>query len=81
MSEVEIYCRLAELFREIFEDESLVIGPETTADDIEGWDSLKMIKIVIAVMEQFKITIRTREIEGLTSVGDLVAIIQNKTNS
>jgi acyl carrier protein len=78
MTEPEIYARLNELFREMFADDSIELKPETTADDIEEWDSFNHLQIIVAVETRFGIKMSTAEIESLKSVGDLVKIIQSK---
>jgi acyl carrier protein len=78
VTEPEIYATLNEVFRELFADDGIVLKPETTADDIEGWDSFNHLNIIVAVESRFGIRLNTREIEGLTNVGDMVRLIQAK---
>lgn len=78
MNEADIYATLNELFRELFADDSIVLKPETTADDIDGWDSFNHLNIIVAVETRFGIKLRTSEIEGLTNVGDMARLIQAK---
>ena len=70
--------RLTEVFREVFEDDALTIGPETTAADIPGWDSQTNITLVVATEARFGITFRTAEIEQLRNVGDLIELVSKK---
>jgi len=74
----EIYDRLTDLFRELFADDSIVLTPQTTANDIEGWDSFNHISVVVAVETRFGVKMTTAEIEGLANVGALVAAIESK---
>jgi acyl carrier protein len=74
----EIYDRLTDLFRELFADDAIVLTPQTTADDIEGWDSFNHISVVVAVETRFGVKMTTAEIEGLANVGALVAAIESK---
>jgi len=78
MTEAEIYAALTEIFVEAFDDEGLTLRPEMTAKDVEGWDSYKMVNILIAAEERFGIKMRTREIDKLASVGDFVVLIKEK---
>ncbi len=78
MTSEEIYEKLTELFRDIFADDDIVIKPETTAHDIDGWESFNHISIIVAVETLFKIKMTTREIDELQNVGDIVAIIQSR---
>ncbi|HEX3536702.1 MAG TPA: acyl carrier protein [Stellaceae bacterium] len=74
----EIYEKLTELFRELFADDSIVLTPQSTADDIDGWDSFTHISVIVAVETRFGVKMTTAEIEGLANVGSLVAAIETK---
>ena len=75
MTEAEAYAGLTELLREVFADDALELHAETTADDIEGWDSFTHLNVIVATETRFGIKLRTNEIEGLKNVGDIVRII------
>ena len=79
MTEPEVYAVLTEVFQELFADESIVLTPTTTADDVEGWDSFNHLNIIVGVESRFRIRLQTREVEGLTNVGDMVKLILAKT--
>jgi acyl carrier protein len=79
MTEPEIYQRLTTIFRDVFLRDDLVLSPGLSAQDITDWDSFKQIEIIIAVEEQFGIKFRTREMDSLNNVGDLVHLIASKT--
>ncbi len=81
MKEADVYGVLQRIFRELFEDNSIILKPETSAGDVPGWDSVKMIEIILAVQQHFSIKIRTRETDRLKSVGDFVQLIISKSNS
>lgn len=78
MAEAEIYPALTELFHELFADDSIVIGPQTSAKDIDGWDSFVHLNLIVAVETRFNIKFRTDEIEKLADVGALVSAIESK---
>ena len=78
MTETEILAELTEILREAFGDDALTVTPETTAKDVPGWDSIRMVSILIAVEDRFGIKTRSREIDRLRSVGDFVALIRAK---
>jgi acyl carrier protein len=80
METVEIYARLTEIFRDLFADDDIVLTSETTADDIEGWDSFNHISVIVAVETRFGVKMTTNEIEGLSNVGALVAAIERRIN-
>lgn len=73
--EAEVYTELTEVFREVFDDPSITIGPDTTAADIPEWDSQAHISLVVASESRFGVRFRTAEIEGLQNVGDFVRLI------
>jgi len=75
MTDKDIYEQLSEIFRDIFLRDDIVPTPETTAQDVEGWDSFKMIEIVMAVESRFGIKVKSKELDQLESVGDLVRLI------
>ncbi len=78
MTETEILAALTEVLRDAFGDDTLTVTPETTAKDVPGWDSIRMVSILIAVEDRFGIKTRSREIDRLRSVGDFVALIRAK---
>ena len=57
----------------------LALSPETAARDVAGWDSLRHVKIILKVEEQFAIHLSSREIDGLRNIGDFIALIGAKT--
>lgn len=64
----------------VFDVDDLSITPDTTAEDIEEWDSLSHIRLVVAIERRFKFKFSTTEVEGLTNVGDLARLIEAKTS-
>jgi acyl carrier protein len=78
-TEAEIYPSLTTIFHDVFLRDDLTLTAETTAKDVQGWDSFKQIEIIMASEEQWKIRFSTRELDALRSVGDLVRTIATKT--
>lgn len=76
MTEQEIFEELSAVFRDVFDDETIALRPETTADDIDGWDSQAHVTLVVATEMRFGIKFRTAELESLRNVGDFVRLIQ-----
>lgn len=76
MVEADIYAGLTAIFHELFGDDTIVLRAETTAKDVAGWDSLRMVLIVVAAEERFGIKVGARELDHLTQIGDFVALIQ-----
>ena len=79
MTEPDIYEVLTPIFRDVFLRDDLVLTPSLTAQDVPDWDSFKQIEIIIAVEERFGIKFRTREMDALNNVGDLVHLIASKS--
>jgi acyl carrier protein len=71
---------LGNIFRDFFDDESLVLRPEMTARDVEGWDSLAHVRLMLAIGRKFQIKFSASEVGGLRCVGDLVTLIERKSN-
>jgi acyl carrier protein len=70
------YQRLTTVFRRVFDDDAIELTPETTANDVEAWDSLSHVNLIVAVEHEFAIRLGQREILALRHVGDLVAAIE-----
>lgn len=75
MTRENVYSRLNEVFRDVFDDDSIVVNENTTADDIEDWDSLEHINLVLAVENEFGIKFTMGETTGMHNVGEMVDII------
>jgi len=78
MDEQAIYEKLNGIFRDIFDDDSIVLTPETTAADIPEWDSFNHVNVTVACEAAFGIRFKGSELEELRNVGELVHIIQQK---
>lgn len=78
MERNEILKRVQEVFRDELELDDLVLTDETTADDVEEWDSLTHVQIVVALEKAFALKFTSREILSWDNVGDLVDCIEKK---
>ena len=81
MTEAETYAELTNVFREVFDDDGLMLNSDTTADDIPGWDSQANITLVVAAEQRFGVRFRTAEIESLRNVGEFIQLIRLKRQS
>lgn len=70
-----VYRKLEDVFSDVFE-EDIELTPGLTAEDVEGWDSLAHIRLMLSVERAFKVKFSTLEINGLRNVGDLVTLIE-----
>ncbi|HEY1928462.1 MAG TPA: acyl carrier protein [Caulobacteraceae bacterium] len=75
MSSDQILPQIRAIMEDVFDLDDLSVTSATTAEDIEEWDSLSHIRLVVAIERKFKIKFKTAEIEGLKNVGDLVDLI------
>jgi acyl carrier protein len=73
-----ILTRLTSIFREVFDDDDLVLKPELTANDVDGWDSLTHIRLILSVQKAFGVKFSAVEMSRLKNVGDLVALTKHK---
>lgn len=75
MTREKIYEELNEVFREVFDDNMIVVVDTTTAEDIEDWDSLEHINLIVAVEKKFGMKFNMGEVTTMKNVGAMVDII------
>ena len=73
-----VYEKLTTVFRDVLDEDDLVLTPGMTADDVDGWDSLSHVRLVLAVSKVFGVKFSAAEVGRLKNVGDLVEMIQSK---
>ena len=78
MKPTEVYEKLTAIFRDVFDEDDLSLTPETTADDVDGWDSLTHIRLVLAVSKAFGVKFSASEIGNLKNVGEFATLIEKK---
>lgn len=76
MTRENIYAQLTEIFRNIFDDEDIVLSDDTTADDIEDWDSLEQINLLVAIEKKFSIKFQLADVSHLENVGAMVDLVE-----
>ena len=79
MTADEILKELNNIFIDVLENDSIILTRETTANDIEEWDSLTHVQIMVAIEERFKIRFKSSEIQGYGNVGEMIDGILSKT--
>jgi acyl carrier protein len=79
MQQEEIYRRLTDIMRDVFDDENLLATPDMTAHDVKEWDSVNHITLVVAVEEEFGVKFKSAELEKMKNVGQMVEQIEKKT--
>ncbi len=75
---MDTLARVTPIFHQVFEDDSIVIKRETTADDVDAWDSLSHINLVIAIEMEFNIRFALGELQTLKNVGEMCDLIDKK---
>ena len=78
MDRDEVFIKLNEVFRDVFDDESITVTDTTTADDIEEWDSLEHINLLAAVEQEFGMKFDMGQIVTMKNVGEMADIILSK---
>ena len=79
MSTDAIYTQLTDIFHDVFDDETIQVTPTLTADDVDEWDSLSHIRLVLAIEKKFGLKFSAAEVGRLKNVGEFVALIQSKS--
>ncbi len=78
MTEEEIYERLNTVFQDVFDDDTIEVDEDTTADDIDDWDSMEHINLIAAVETEFGIKFKMGEVSTMKDVGEMVEIIMSR---
>lgn len=77
MSREEILEKVNDIFHDVFDDDSIVVVEETTADDVEDWDSLMHITLISEVESAFGFKFQMKDVVGMKNVGEMIDIIQS----
>ena len=75
---MDIITPLTGIFREVFDDDEISLSPAMTADDIDGWDSLSHVNLIVTIETRFNIKFTQKELLTFKNVGDLMASIADK---
>ena len=75
---MELEDKLNQIFRRVFDDNDINITPETTANDIDGWDSLSHVNLIVAIEAKFGIRFSQKELLTFKNVGELLKSIRSK---
>jgi len=80
MTRDDVYSKLTEVFQDVFDNDDIVLNENTVLSELQDWDSLEFINIVVAVMETFKIKFNIEDLKSIQYVDQLVDIILNRMN-
>ncbi len=78
MSREEVFVKLNEVFRDVFDDESITVTDTTTANDIDDWDSLEHINLLAAIEQEFGMKFNMGQVVSMKNVGEMADIIISK---
>ena len=78
MTREYVYEKMNEIFRNVFDDENIFLTDETNAEDIEDWDSLEQINLIVAIENEFEMMFDMAEVADLANVGEMVDLILSK---
>ena len=78
MDRNEIFERLNDVFRDVFDDDTISVSEDTTAADIDGWDSLMLITLISAVEDEFDIKFDMKSVVAMKNVGDMADVIEQE---
>jgi acyl carrier protein len=78
MTHDEIEQRLTTVFQSVFDNPGISISDATTAADIDGWDSIAHIDLIVAVEHEFKVSFNTKDVKALSNVGDFIRLIGSR---
>ena len=81
MSRDEIYSKLTSVFHEVFDNDDIALSDGMSADDVDEWDSLSHIRLVVAVEEMFSLRFDSSDVVALENVGQFVDLIGSKLNA
>lgn len=77
----QIQQRLTQIFHEVFDEDSIIVTRDLTAKDVDGWDSLAHVRLLLTIERKFGVKIMAGEAAKLNTVGDLIDLLQKKTGS
>ena len=80
MSRQEVFDEVQKIFQAVFDDDELMISYSTNSDDIEDWDSLENINLIIAMEKRFQLKFDIKEVGKLKDVGEMIDLIERKLN-
>lgn len=81
MDTQKLRATLQNVFRDVFDNDDIVIDRETNADDIVEWDSFNHVRLIITAEEEFNVSLSTAEVANLRNVGELIDLIALQTSN
>lgn len=79
MDNTAIYARLTDIFHDVLDNDDIVLAPQLTANDVEGWDSLAHVRLILAIEKAFHVSFTASEVGRLKNVGELAGLVESKS--
>ncbi|MDI9256922.1 MULTISPECIES: acyl carrier protein [Flavobacterium] len=76
----ELLAQVNEIFIDVLDNEDIVLSETTSANDVDEWDSLSHIQLIVAIERHFKIRFTSKEIQSWNNIGEMLTSIQDKLN-
>jgi acyl carrier protein len=80
LDQTAVYTRLTGIFHDVLDDDEIVLAPHLTAGDVEGWDSLAHVRLILTIERAFGVSFTASEVGRLKNVGELASLIQSKAS-
>lgn len=80
MEREEVFEKLTVIFQNNFDDDTIRLTDETSSSDIEDWDSLEQVNLVVAIQDKFKVRFHIEEVNSMRNVGEMADFILKKVN-
>ena len=78
MNDIEILKKLSHLFIEFFDEDDIILNLDSTSEDIEDWDSLAQVGLILSIEKNFEIKLNATEVGKLENIGEMVKLISSK---
>ena len=78
MTQRDIFIEVQQIFRDVFDDQELIIDNNTNSDSVDNWDSLNHINLVVAIERKFEIKFKLGELQNLKNVGEMINLLKEK---
>jgi acyl carrier protein len=80
LDQTAVYTRLTDIFHDVLDNDEIVLAPQLTASDVEGWDSLAHVRLILTIEKAFRVSFTASEVGRLKNVGELANLIQSKAS-
>ena len=79
MDNAAVYAKLTDIFHDVLDNDEIVLAPELTAKEVDGWDSLAHVRLILAIEKAFHVSFTASEVGRLKNVGELAGLVESKS--